>query len=130
MTLGNRQGSFDRAQHGVEANGALYVEAHFGGDPACPTQSSPTPDRTLIIAGLRAVPDGGSLTFADGVRVTLLDFTGALTSEPLLRAVAVRATPVEVAPGTRVSFTLEATFDGGVLTGRFSAPHCTSLDGP
>lgn len=130
MTLGTRRGGFDRAQHGLEPDGGLYVEAYFGGDPACPTQTSPTPDRTLIIAGLHLVPDGGVLTQQDGVRVTLLDFSGALTSAPVVRALTIRATPREVDPGVRVSFTLEATFDGGLLQGTFSAEHCASLDGP
>lgn len=130
LTLGSAQGGFDRAQHGLEPDGGLYVEAYFGGDPGCPTQSSPTPDRTLIIAGLHLVPDGGSLTQLDGVRVTLLDFTGALTSAPVERATSILATPREVTPGVRVSFTVEATFDTGTLRGTFSALHCASLDGP
>lgn len=129
-TIGSRTGAFDRAQHGIEPDGGLYVEAYFGGDPACPTQTSPSPDRTLIIAGLHLVPDGGALTSADGLRVTLLDFSGALTSAPFVRAITARATPRSVVPGTLVAFTLEATFDGGTAQGSFSAPHCASLDGP
>jgi hypothetical protein len=130
MTVGRQTGSFTRAQHGLEPGGGLYLEAYFGGDPACPTQTSPTPDRTLIISGLQPLTDGGVLTEADGVRVTLLDFTGALTSAPSLRASTVRATARAMNPGTSVSFALEATFDGGTLTGSFTAAHCASLDGP
>lgn len=130
VTIGSRSGAFDRAQHGLEPDGGLYLEAYFGGDPACPTQTSPTPERTLIIAGLHAMPDGGAIRYADGLRVTLLDFSGALTSAPFLRAVTARATPLSVVPGTLVSFSLEAAFDGGTVQGRFSAAHCASLDGP
>jgi hypothetical protein len=130
MSVGNKTGPFTRAQHGLEPAGGLYVEAHFGGAPACPTQTSPTPDRTLIISGLQPLTDGGVMTEADGVRVTLLDFTGALTTLPALKATTVRATAREMNPGVRVAFALEATFDGGTLTGTFSAEHCTSLDGP
>lgn len=130
VTLGGRTGEFTRAQHGLEPDGGLYVEAHFGGDPACPTQSSPTPDRTLVIAGLRALTDGGTLTSQDGARVTLLDFTGALTPAPFLRASSVVATAGAMTPGVSVSFSLEATFDGGALSGSFVAEHCASLDGP
>lgn len=119
---------FDRAQHGVEPDGGLYVEAYFGGDPACPDPASPTPDRTLIIAGLRAV--SGPQTYADGVRVTLLDFVGNLSSSPFDRAVSAQATLRYSAPGTLVSFTLDASFDGGTVTGGVAAAHCASLDGP
>jgi hypothetical protein len=129
VTLRGRSAGFSRAQHGVAPDGRFVVEAHEGGDPACPTLSSPTPDRTLVIANLRAWPDGGAVTFADGLRVTLFDFSGALTSAPLERAVSARATPRFAEPGQLVSFELEATFDGGVLSGAFAAPHCPSLDG-
>lgn len=120
--------SFDRAQHGVELDGRLHVEAHAGGDPACPTMTSPTPLRTLVISGLRPLTDGGVISYADGLRVSLLDFSGAVTSAPLERALDARATARWVEPGTLVSFQLTATFDGGTLSGGFSAPHCDSLD--
>ncbi|MDP3504962.1 MAG: hypothetical protein Q8S33_31785 [Myxococcales bacterium] len=126
--FGTRVASFDRAQHGVELDGRLHVEAHAGGDPACPTMTSPTPLRTLVISGLRPLTDGGVLSFADGLRVSLLDFSGAVTSAPLERALDARATARWIEPGTLVSFQLTATFDGGTLSGGFSAPHCTSLD--
>jgi len=126
--FGTRTALFTRAQHGVEPDGTLYVEAYFGGDPACPTSTSPTPDRTLIISGLRA--DAGVQTWADGVRVSLFDFTGEVTSAPLERAREVTATPGLVTPGARVDFDLTVAFDGGTISGHISAPHCTSLDGP
>jgi hypothetical protein len=128
MRLRGRTAGFSRAQHGLAPDGRVLVEAHEGGDPACPTMTSPTPDRTLVIANLRVLPDGGAVTFADGLRVTLFDFSGALTTSPLERAVAARATPRFVQPGQLVSFELEATFDGGALTGAIAAPHCPSLD--
>ena len=127
--VGAKSGPFTRAQHGVEPDGGLYVEAHFGGDPACPDMNSPTPSRTLIVSGLQALRDGGVLTYADGLRVTLLDFDSVLTSAPVLRSTTTRATALDVQPGVSVTFTLEATFDGGSFTGRLVAPHCASLDG-
>ena len=130
VTLGTRSGEFDRAQYGLQPDAGLYIEAYFGGDPACPTQTSPTPDRTLIITALHAMPDGGVISYADGLRVTLLDFNGALTTLPFVRATSARATPLSVTAGTLVVFAIEATFDGGTLQGRFSAEHCASLDGP
>jgi hypothetical protein len=128
LTLGGRSAGFTRAQHGVDADGRLTVEAHFGGDPACPTMTSPTPERTLVIAGLQPRPDGGVVSFADGLRVTLLDFSGALTTAPLVRATAARATARFIEPRQLVSVEIEATFDGGRLSGGFAAPHCPSLD--
>lgn len=128
LLFGTVQGPLDRAQHGLEPDGGLYVEAHAGGDPACPTMTSPTPQRTVVIAGLRV--GAGVQTLAEGLRVTLLDFQGTLTSRPLERAVSARATPRFVRPGELISYTLEATFDGGTLTGGFAAAHCPSLDSP
>lgn len=127
--VGTNSGVFDRAQHGIDVDGGVYVEAHFGGDPACPTASSPTPSRTLIIAGLRAPAPGAVLTYADGLRVTLLDFNGQLTMSPFVRATSTRAVAVDVRPGVSVSYSVEASFDGGSFTGQFVAPHCASLDG-
>ncbi len=128
LSFGTAMAPLDRAQHGLEPDGGLYVEAHAGGDSACPSMSSPTPLRTVIISGLRV--GGGVQTLDAGLRVTLLDFAGTLTTRPLERAVFARATPRFVAPGQLVSYTLEVTFDGGTLTGGFAAAHCPSLDGP
>lgn len=131
VTVGANRGVMDRAQHGLEQDGgALYIEAHFGGDLACPTMSSPTPSRTLIIAGLRPLPVGQALGFDAGLRVTLLDFDGALTTAPLVRAVDARAVSLGGTPGSLVRFSLEATFADGSVSGTFAAGHCASLDGP
>ncbi len=128
IRFGNRMASFERAQHGRQTDGRVYVEAHAGGDSACPSMTSPTPLRTLAIANLRVLPDGGAVTFADGLRVSLFDFNGAVTAAPLERAVDARAVARWLEPGVLVSFQLTATFDGGTLTGGFVAEHCTSLD--
>lgn len=128
VRFGSRSASFERAQHGRQLDGRAYVEAHSGGDAACPSMNSPTPLRTLAIANLRVLPDGGAVTFADGLRVSLFDFGGAVTAAPLERAVDARAVARWLEPGVLVSFELTATFDGGTLTGGFVAPHCTSLD--
>ncbi len=125
--FGTRTGSFDRAQHGVDGADGVYVEAHYGGDPACPTMSSPTPRRTFVLSGVRA--GRGVQTEADGVTASLLDFGGDLVSAPVARATAVRVTPREVTPGASVSLDVSATFPGGSVEGSFVAPHCASLDG-
>jgi ABC-type amino acid transport substrate-binding protein len=119
------QAPFDVAHYGV-SDGMLHVEAHYGAAPGCPTMTSPTPDRTVVIAGLRA-SFAAPQTYADGVRVSLLDFKGTLTKEPILRATEV----VVSAPATRpdvVSFYLDATIPGGKIQGTVTATHCASLD--
>src|SRR5689334_19799232 len=70
-TFGSKTGTLDRAQLGVDhgdTGDTLHVEAHHGGDPACPTASSPTPDRTFVLSGVpRTASVGATLTESDGV---------------------------------------------------------------
>ncbi len=129
MTLGNMTGTFDSSGHGLEGDGGIYVEAHFDAAPGCPQMNGPTPSRTLIIANVNA-STGNTITYAQGLRVTLLDFDGVLTSAPFVSAFDATATAIDVQPGQHVTFSLSATFDGGALSGQFTAPHCTSLDAP
>ncbi len=124
--FGSATGAFDRAQHGVEGTDRVYIEAHYGGDPACPTMTSPTPRRTFVLSGVRAV--SAVQTEADGVSASLLDFGGELTSAPLVRASSVRVTPRAIDRGISVSLEVSATFAGGTVSGSFVAPHCASLD--
>lgn len=124
--FGTRTGGFERAQHGRAGADRVYLEAHSGGDPACPTMMSPSPRRTLVVSGVRV---GTAVqTEADGVTAALLDFTGELVSAPIVRATAVRVTPRAINPGTSVSLEINATFPGGTITGSVVAPHCDSLD--
>jgi hypothetical protein len=126
-----------RAQVGLEHAGGvvtrLYVEAHAGGDPACPSEQSPTPDRTLIISGIPAGSAGARYTHADGVRVVLLDFVGDLLSSPApARAstveLAIQAVATDSVQGAFLSAVLTAGFDGGTVEGHVGATHCESLD--
>lgn len=126
-TFGARTGPFDSARHGRQGTTGVYVEAYLGGDPACPESNSPTPQRTLVINGVRADVSGVQ-TEAMGVRAVLLDFSGGLVSAPTARATAVSVTPQEIVAGTRVRFELRATFEGGTITGTLDAPWCRSLD--
>jgi hypothetical protein len=125
--FGTRTGGFDRAQHGVSGTNGVYVEAYAGGDLGCPTMTSRTPQRTLVISGIRADVSAVQ-TEAGGVTASLLDFTGDLVSVPVVRATAVRLTPRSIDRGVSVSFEITATFPGGTITGSFTAGHCTSLD--
>ena len=104
----------------------LHVEAVTGGDPGCPTSSSATPERTLVIAGLlQTFPAPRS--YVDGVRATLLDFRATLTKEPVVRATAVTATP-RASGDDYIAFDLDATFPGGRITGHLYATHCVTMD--
>jgi hypothetical protein len=124
--FGARTAGFERAQHGRAGTDRVYLEAHSGGDPACPTMMSPSPRRTLVVSGVRV---GTAVqTEADGVTASLLDFTGELVTAPIVRATAVRVTPRAINPGTSVSLEINATFPGGTITGTVLAPHCDSLD--
>lgn len=127
-TFGATRGNFDRAQHGVSGTDVIRIEAHFGGNPMCPSATSPTPDRTLVISNVRANGSMAPQTYADGVRATLFDFRGTFTMAPLLRATDVRVTPRYVDRGTAVSYDVSATFPGGTIAGGVFAEHCTSLD--
>jgi len=138
ITWGSHQLTLNRAQLGLEpADGGpfLYVEAHLGGAPECPSNSSPTPDQTFILANVPSGPAGSIYTMADGVRGTLFDFAGTLWPDVRpASAVAVQVTVVqrvlEPAASAFVVLDVNATFDGGTLSGRLAAPHCDSLDGP
>jgi len=118
----------DRAQHGVDGPGRLHLEAHLGGDPACPNDRSPTPRHTLVLRGVRAVAMGEVQTETMGLTASLLDFTGELITSPTARATAVRVEPRAYVAGQGVALTLTATFPGGTITGTVFAPHCPSLD--
>lgn len=133
-TYGAKKASFERAQFGWDKQAGkvtgITTEAHAGGAPACPTQSSPTPDRTLVISGVKLGSVGKTLTQADGVAVTLLDFKATLTDKPLDKATALKLTVVALegdAP-ERVAFDLEATFAEGTLVGHVFAEHCATMD--
>lgn len=116
---------FDRAFYGA-SEGTLYIEVHAGGSAECPTMTSPTPDRTLVIAGLPS-PFTSPRSYADGVRASLLDFKGTITKEPILRATAVTATP-RGSGATFVALDLDATYPGGSIAGYVYATHCASMD--
>lgn len=128
--FGGAQGGLERAQYGDDRDDAgqptLHVEAHLGGDPACPNEQSPTPQRTLVLSGVRPGAAGEVRTYEDGARASFLDFQGDLVSAPIVRATAVKVT---FGPsGTDwVAFELEATFPDGSIVGHVYAERCASL---
>lgn len=138
-TFGGKTISFDRAQFGVVTDAAgsvVQIELHEGGEAACPTETSPTPLRTLILAGLKLPLAAGTRTYADGARATLLDFKGDVLAGPEpARATAVtvsiesaRVRADAFAEGDSVVLDLDATFPDGTVAGRVVAARCASMD--
>lgn len=135
-TFGAKSGGLERAQHGVDhgdAGETLHVEAHHGGDPACPTASSPTPDRTFVLSGVpSAATAGASFTQADGVTAAFLDFKGdVLPDVPLTKATKVTVKVVaadRASPPAWIALDVDATFAEGNVKGHAYAERCASLD--
>lgn len=138
-TFGANTRAFDRGQFGFEAvdtmaGRGVHVEMYGGGDPACPTMTSRTPDRTLVLSGVRVPAARSPLTEADGLVLSLLDFQGDLSMSPApVRATAVRVTvreaALEPADSARLVLDVEGDFPGGAtVRGSVTATHCNSLD--
>lgn len=138
-TLGGKTIAFERAQFGVVTDAAgsvVQIELHEGGEAACPTEASPTPLRTLILAGLKLPLAPSTRTYADGVRATLLDFKGDVLEGPgparatavtvTIRAARVRADAF--AEGDSIVLDLSATYAEGSVAGRVVAARCASMD--
>lgn len=133
-SFGGKSAPIDRAQHGIERGDggtSLHVEAHHGGDPACPTQSSPTPERTIVLAGIASGRAPATLTEKDGVAVTFLDFKGDLLgATPLSRATKATVSVVAIDSATPpgwVALDLDATFAEGTIRGHLYATYCASM---
>lgn len=145
-TFGAKARAFDRMQFGYSEAASttsglreFYFEAYAGGTAACATQDAPTPEMTLVLAGLIAAAEPGvARTYDDGLRGSLLDFSGELVSAPVAKATTLRVTPRDPAlcvacdggnEPPRV-FDLELGFEGGTIEGSAFTTHCASLDAP
>jgi hypothetical protein len=125
-----------RAQFGTETDDAgeplAHVEAHLGGDPACPSSdpdAAPTtqPDYTLVVGTIPRGNPGDVFTKADGVTAAYFDFKGdQLTSAPLTKASQVKVTIV-ASDTSNFEIEIDATFAEGAATGRIAAAYCPSL---
>jgi len=118
----------DRAVYGnTIGNGTLHVEAYRGGDTGCPTETSPTPDYTLVL-GKVAPPTGTAATSSPG---NVLDFVGDLLGGELgAQATIVIVHAVAASPDEFLALDVDLEFDTGTLSGHLFATHCPSLDGP
>lgn len=127
----------------------LYVEATEGAGAACPTESSPAPAYLLTLSGAELPLGTATLTEADGLAATLVDFVGDLLPDGLVFASADAITltptaaflcsacaePIAAADaGAFVAFEVEIAIvsaDGEplvTLEGHVYASHCDSLD--
>ncbi len=149
IDLNGTQDSFQRAYYGLTSPAQsssgewqVHLEATSGGADGCPTESSPSPDWTLVVAGL-TVPVGPQAV-TDGISVSFLDFSGRfLSGAPITRstqrAVSVRAANLcldcvgrtaPAHPDGLLSLDLQASFAEGTISGQVFATHCDSLDLP
>ncbi len=149
VRVGDTELPMDRVQFGFTSpeqsprgRWELFIEAHSGGDPDCPEQDSPSPDRTIVFSGIAVPTDATEQTRGDGLSVVLLDFRGDLTSAPVVRAETISMIPTAAnlcpecltdggAPADQfLSFELTADFaavDGGVR-GHAHARYCESMN--
>ncbi len=134
INIGGKKRALDRAQLGTQRNDAgraqLHVEAHSGGMPECPTQTSATPTYTLIVNGVPRGAPGGQASKSDGVTSAFFDFKGDLGLPPLTKATSVSITSLVEDPATPPAwsaFDITAVFPEGAVTGHIYAPYCLSL---
>ena len=131
--FGGKVRTLVRAQHGTQAGDAgseFHVEAHLGGAPECPTESSPSPEYTVIVT---SIPRGrtGKLPEADGIKGAFFDFKGDLALPPIAKSTKAEVTIVAVdsaTPPAWVAMDVSVTFPEGTVKGHLYAAHCTSLD--
>lgn len=118
----------DHAVFGLNnADGTLHVEVYAGGDRSCPSETSPTPDYTLVL-GKVAPPNGSAPTTSPG---NVLDFVGDLLGGALgAQATTVIVRAVAASPNEFVALDVALEFSNGTVDGHIFATHCPSLDSP
>jgi hypothetical protein len=139
VTFDGNSEKLTRAQFGFvvsDGGGAqkLHIEAHDGGSPACPTESSPTTDRTLVLEDVPVRDPDTEVTSSDGVRAAFFDFAGTLLpNTPLAKATKVtlrtRAVVDEANVLRGIAFDVDIVFPQHMtLKGHLFAEHCASMD--
>ncbi len=119
--------TLDHAVFGNNSDGTLHVEAYLGGDMSCPSETSPTPDYTLVM-GKVAPPNGPAPTISSG---NVLDFVGDLLGGELgAQASTVIVRAVAASPNEHVALDVDLEFENGTIAGHLFATHCPSLDSP
>lgn len=127
MAINNVTRTLDRAQFGFDSDGTYHIEAHEGGDPACPDEHSPSPKRTLIVSGVKKADPGTKETKPD-VSASFLDFAGDQIPNGMpAKASAVTIEIVAIKGTTEIEIEVSATFPSGTAKGRIFAEFCQSL---
>ena len=110
----------------------LYIELYRGGEAGCPSQASPTPAQTLIIAGVPIFANRDDLSAADGITSSLLDFAGDLTAvlaPSSATSIALQPTALSLTAPRLVAFDFEGAYENDLsAAGHVYATHCASLD--
>lgn len=133
--FGGKTRTLSRSQHGIDTGeggaATFHVESHLGGSPACPSQTSPTPDYTLVTSGVPRGKAGAKVSERDGVTGAFFDFKGDLGLPPITKAISVSVSVVaedSATPPAWVAMDVEAYFREGSVKGHVYATHCDSLD--
>lgn len=134
--FGGKKRTLVRAQFGTQQGDAgveLHTESHLGGDPACPTMSSPSPDYTLIVTAIPRGATGQKLSQNDGIKSVFFDFKGDLglaAPSGISKSLSVNITVVAEDPATPpawVAVDVTAGFTEGTVAGHLYAEYCQSL---
>lgn len=134
--FGGKKRTLVRAQFGTQqgdAGAELHTESHLGGDPACPTMSSPSPDYTLIVTAIPRGATGQKLSQNDGIKSVFFDFKGDLglaAPSGISKSLSVNITVVAEDPATPpawVAVDVTAGFTEGSVAGHLYAAYCPSL---
>jgi hypothetical protein len=134
--FGGKKRTLVRAQFGTQqgdAGSELHTESHLGGDPACPTMSSPSPDYTLIVTSIPRGATGKKLSQNDGIKAVFFDFKadlGLAAPSGISKSLSVNVTVVAEDPATPpawVALDVTAGFTEGTVAGHLYAEYCQSL---
>lgn len=134
--FGGKKRTLTRAQFGTQPGDAgleLHTESYLGGDPACPSMTSPTTDYTLIVSSIPRGVAGSKLTERDGVTSAFFDFKsdlGLASPTGVSKAISVNITIVAedtATPPAWVAIDVIAGFTEGDVRGHMYAAYCPSL---
>ncbi len=136
VDIGGKKRTLVRAQFGTQSGDAgaeLHTESHLGGLAACPSQSSPSPDYTLIVTSVPRGATGKKLSDRDGITSAFFDFKGDLglaAPSGITKALGVTVTVVgedSATPPAWVALDVIAAFTEGDVKGHLYAEYCDSL---
>jgi hypothetical protein len=134
--FGGKKRTLVRAQFGTQPGDGgvdLHTESHLGGAAACPSETSPSPDYTLLVTPIPRGAAGRKLSDRDKVTSNFFDFKGDLglaAPSGITKAITVNLTVTAEDPSTPpkwVAIDVSAAFREGEITGHLYAELCDSL---